>query len=134
MTASDQSVNYAHIAAAAAFDLKATSVIAIDVSERLVFSDVFVVASGSTERQVRSIMEAIDEALQKAGAERHRREGHEGEAHWILADYGDIIVHVQQDEDREFYALERLWGDCPQIDVSGDDGGPREAADSAASA
>ncbi|MBM9432835.1 ribosome silencing factor [Flaviflexus equikiangi] len=122
MTATPESISKARVAAAAAFEKVATSVIAIDVSERLVLTDVFVVASGETGRQVRAIVDGIDEALHKEGVRRIRREGYEGEAHWVLVDYGDIIVHVQQDEDREYYALEKLWGDCPSIDVSDLDG------------
>lgn len=118
MTATPESIALARTAAAAAFDKVATSVIAIDVSDRLVLTDIFVVASGETSRQVRAIVDAVDEAMHKAGADRLRREGYEVEAHWVLIDYGDVVVHVQQDEDREYYALERLWGDCPTIDVS----------------
>ncbi|WP_182354012.1 ribosome silencing factor [Flaviflexus huanghaiensis] len=122
MTATAESVDLARLAVAAAFEKLATSAVAIDVSDRLVLTDVFVVASGETARQVRAIVDAIDEAMHKAGTERLRREGYEGEAHWVLVDYGDVVVHVQQDEDREYYALERLWGDCPMIDVSDLDG------------
>ncbi|MEZ7897415.1 MAG: ribosome silencing factor [Flaviflexus sp.] len=118
MTATPTSITHARVAAEAAFDKLATSVVVIDVSERLPFTDLFVIASGETSRQVRAIMDAIDEELNKAGVDRLRREGLDGEARWVLADYGDIIVHVQHDEEREFYALERLWADCPQIDVS----------------
>lgn len=122
MTATPDSVALARTAASAAFEKLATSVVAIDVSERLVLTDVFVVASGETGRQVRAIVDAVDEALHKVGVRRLRREGYEGEAHWVLVDYGDLIVHVQQDEDREYYALEKLWADCPSIDVADLDG------------
>lgn len=114
MAASEESLEWARIAARAAAELKATTVAAIDVSERLVLTEVFLVVSGSTDRQVRSIVDAVDEALLKAGVRRKRREGFD-EGHWVLVDYGDLVVHVQQDEDREFYALERLWADCPSI-------------------
>ncbi len=114
VAASEESLEWARIAARAAAELKATTVAAIDVSERLVLTEVFLVVSGSTDRQVRSIVDAVDEALLKAGVRRKRREGFD-EGHWVLVDYGDLVVHVQQDEDREFYALERLWADCPSI-------------------
>lgn len=114
VAASEESLEWARIAARAAAELKATTVAAIDVSERLVLTEVFLVISGSTDRQVRSIVDAVDEALLKAGVRRKRREGFD-EGHWVLVDYGDLVVHVQQDEDREFYALERLWADCPSI-------------------
>lgn len=117
MTASEQALNYARIAAEAASELKATSIIGLDVSERFILSEIFLVISGSSERQVRAIVDDVEEALLKAGLHRKRREGMQEEAHWVLIDFGDLIVHVQQDEDREFYALERLWGDCPQVDL-----------------
>ncbi len=105
------------MAAKAAAELKATSIAALDVSERLVLTELFLVISGSSDRQVKSIVDAVDEALHKAGLRQKRREGFD-EAHWVLVDYGDLVVHVQQDDDRELYALERLWGDCPSIDLS----------------
>ena len=114
VAASEESLEWARISARAAAELKATTVAAIDVSERLVLTEVFLVVSGSTDRQVRSLVDAVDEALLKAGVRRKRREGFD-EGHWVLVDYGDLVVHVQQDEDREFYALERLWADCPSI-------------------
>ena len=117
MAASEETLEWARIAAQAAAALKATTIAAIDVSERLVLTEVFLVVSGSSDRQVRSLVDAMDEALLKAGVRRKRREGFD-EAHWVLVDYGDLVVHVQQDEDREFYALERLWADCPSIGLS----------------
>ena len=117
MAASEESLEWARIAARAAAELKPTTIEAIDVSERLVLTEVFLVVSGSTDRQVRSLVDAVDEALLKAGVRRKRREGFD-EGHWVLVDYGDLVVHVQQDEDREFYALERLWADCPSIALS----------------
>lgn len=117
MAASEETLEWARIAAQASAELKATTIAAIDVSERLVLTEVFLVVSGSSDRQVRSLVDAIDEALLKAGVRRKRREGFD-EGHWVLVDYGDLVVHVQQDEDREFYALERLWADCPSIGLS----------------
>ena len=117
MAASEETLEWARIAAQAAAELKATTIAAIDVSERLVLTEVFLVVSGSSDRQVRSLVDAMDEALLKAGVRRKRREGFD-EAHWVLVDYGDLVVHVQQDEDRECYTLERLWADCPSIGLS----------------
>ena len=117
VAASEESLEWARTAARAAAELKPTTIAAIDVSERLVLTEVFLVVSGSTDRQVRSLVDAVDEALLKAGVRRKRREGFD-EGHWVLVDYGDLVVHVQQDEDREFYALERLWADCPSIGLS----------------
>lgn len=118
MTATADAIERARVAAKAAIDKLATSVVAIDVTPRLVFTDAFVIASGETSRQVKAIVEAVDEELAKLGVKRLRREGDDAEAHWVLTDYGDIVVHVQQDEDHEYYALEKLWGDCPRIDIS----------------
>lgn len=117
VAASEETLEWARIAAQAAAELKATTIAAIDVSERLVLTEVFLVVSGSSDRQVRSLVDAMDEALLKAGVRRKRREGFD-EAHWVLVDYGDLVVHVQQDEDREFYTLDRLWADCPSIGLS----------------
>lgn len=119
MTASLESINYARIAAKAASELKASSIAALDVSERLILTEVFVVVSGSSNRHVRALVDDIEEALLKEGLHRKRREGMDEEAHWVLIDFGDLIVHVQQEEDREFYALEKLWGDCPMINLEG---------------
>ncbi len=109
----------ARIAALAAYEKKASNVIALDVSERLVLTDVFLVASGANERQVKAIVDEIEEKLQKAGAKAVRREGLT-QARWVLLDFGEIIVHVQHEEDREFYALERLWSDCPVVELPAD--------------
>lgn len=120
MAATPESIKLTYIAARAASEGKATSITAIDVSERLVLTDVFLVISGSTERQVRALVDDVEEALHKVGHRRVRREGLEGQARWVIVDFGDIMVHVQQDEDREFYALEKLWGDQPVIELPDD--------------
>ena len=114
MTATTRAVELAEIAAAAAADKLASDIIAYDVSEQLVITDVFLLCSAANDRQVRAIVEAIEENLRKAGARPVRREG-EREGRWVLLDYLDIVVHVQHAEERAFYALERLWKDCPQI-------------------
>ncbi|WP_172120800.1 ribosome silencing factor [Actinomyces faecalis] len=119
MPATPEAVELTIAAARAAADRKAEEIIAIDVSERLALTDVFLVVSAANDRQVRAVVDAVDEAMLKAGAKRRLREGFE-EAHWVLVDYGDVVVHVQQAEDREFYALERLWKDCPLVDLPAD--------------
>jgi len=126
--ADERSRHLAVVAARAAADKKAEEIVALDVSEQLVLTDAFVVASGATDRQVRAIVDAVDEAMHKEGARAARKEG-VSEAHWVLLDYGDIIVHVQQTEDREFYALERLWKDCPVIELPADARGTDEGAE-----
>ena len=137
MSATPDAIELARTAARAAAERKAEQIIAIDVSERLALTDVFLIVSGANDRQVRSIVDAVDEAMFKAGAKRKMREGFD-EARWVLIDYGDIVVHVQQTEDREFYSLERLWRDCPLIDLPTDadaaDGAAGDAGDGAGAA
>jgi len=114
LTATDRAVELVRIAAIAASDKLATDIIAYDVSEQLVITDAFLLCSAPNDRQVRAIVDEIEEKLAKAGAKPVRREG-EREGRWILLDYLDVVVHVQHSEERVFYALERLWKDCPQI-------------------
>jgi len=114
--ATKRSLELARTAAAAADDKLATTVAGIDVSEQLALTDVFVIASGSTDRQVGAIVDEIEDKLRELGAKPIRREG-ERDGRWVLLDFGDIVVHVQHDEEREFYELERLWKDCPEIDL-----------------
>lgn len=114
MTAAPESVELAVAAAQAASDKLATDIIAIDVSEQLVITDVFVLCSAANDRQVRAIVDAIEERLRGMGAKPLRREG-ETEGRWVLLDFGDIVVHVQLAEERIHYAIERLWKDCPLL-------------------
>jgi ribosome-associated protein len=116
VTASPRAVELAHAAARAASDLKAQEIIALDVSEQLVLTDVFLIASGTNERQVGAIVDAVEEALHTMGAKPVRREG-KSQGRWVLIDFGDVVVHVQHAEDRVYYALERLWKDCPVIEL-----------------
>ena len=126
MTATQESIDMARIAGQAAADKLAGNVIALDVSEQLVITDVFVVCSGDSERQVNAIVNGVEEEMFKAGYKPKRREG-EKDARWILLDFTDIVVHVQHAEDRAFYALERLWRDAPTIDLDLDLGPEAEA-------
>ncbi len=103
-------------AAEAASDKLAEDIVAIDVSSHLVLTDIFVLCSASNDRAVKAVVDAVEEALLKLGAKPVRREG-ESEGRWVLLDYNDIVVHVQQTEERLHYALERLWGDCPVIEL-----------------
>ncbi len=114
LTATDRAVELVEIAATAASDKLATDIIAYDVSEQLVITDAFVLCAATNDRQVRAIVDEIEDKLAKAGAKPVRREG-EREGRWVLLDYVDVVVHVQHAEERVFYALERLWKDCPQI-------------------
>ncbi|QAY62126.1 ribosome silencing factor [Xylanimonas allomyrinae] len=119
MTATERAVELAGVAARAASELKAEEIIALDVSEQLVLTDVFLIASGTNERQVAAIVDAIEEAMHKAGAKPIRREG-KSEGRWVLLDFGEVVVHVQHAEDRVYYALERLWKDCPVVPLPAD--------------
>ncbi|MBT2213575.1 MULTISPECIES: ribosome silencing factor [Actinomadura] len=115
MTASDRAATLVRIAAEAAGDKLADDILAYDVSEQLVITDAFLLCSAPNDRQVRAIVDEIEKRLrEEAGAKPVRREG-EREGRWVLLDYADIIVHIQHEEDRLFYALERLWKDCPLI-------------------
>lgn len=114
LTATERAIELVEIAATAASDKLATDIIAYDVSEQLVITDAFVLCSAANDRQVRAIVDEIEDKLAKAGAKPVRREG-EREGRWVLLDYVDVVVHVQHAEERVFYALERLWKDCPQI-------------------
>lgn len=125
MPADERAIELTKVAALAAAEVKAEEIIALDVSERLVLTDVFVVASGNSERQVRSIVDAVEEALAAHGVKAVRREG-VAEARWVLLDFSDIVVHIQHAEDRVYYALERLWKDCPVIELPAQ---VRQAAD-----
>jgi ribosome-associated protein len=115
MTATDQARDLALVAAQAASDKLATDIVLIDVSDRLAITDVFVIATGSNERQVEAIVDSVEDQLRAIGHKPLRREGRR-DGRWVLLDYSDIVVHVQHTEERVFYALERLWKDCPVID------------------
>jgi ribosome-associated protein len=114
LTATERAVELVQIAAAAAADKLATDIIAYDVSDQLVITDAFLLCSASNDRQVRAIVDEIEDKLRRVDAKPVRREG-EREGRWVLLDYLDVVIHVQHAEERVFYALERLWKDCPVI-------------------
>ena len=114
MTASAEARETALIAAQAAADKLASDILLLDVSEQLVITDVFLLASAPSDRQVKAVVDEIEDRLRELGAKPVRREGAQ-EARWVLLDFVDIVVHVQHEEERVFYALERLWKDCPAI-------------------
>jgi ribosome-associated protein len=119
VTATDEARDLALVAARAASDKLATDIVLIDVSERLAITDVFVIATGNNERQVEAIVDEVEEQLRRVGAKPVRREGRR-DGRWVLLDYADVVVHVQHQEERVFYALERLWKDCPFIPFDAD--------------
>ncbi|MDG3008537.1 ribosome silencing factor [Rhodococcus sp. D2-41] len=120
MSASDEARQMARVAALAATDKQAVDVVVLDVSEHLVITDCFLIASAPSERQVGAIVDNIEEKLREIGLRPARREGVR-EGRWALLDYIDMVVHVQHEEEREFYALERLWKDCPSLVLEGVD-------------
>jgi len=138
--ASERAIELALSAAQAAADKKADDIVILDVTDQLVLTDAFLLASAPNERQVQSIVDAIEERLLSLPekAKPVRREG-ERSGRWVLLDYVDLVVHVQHREEREFYSLDRLWKDCPRVpfvdrDVaeaggaSDDDAGVRRAS------
>ena len=117
MTATPRALQLARVAALAAEDKIAQDVVAIDVSDQLPLTDIFVIASATNERQVGAIVDEVEDKLREVGSKPIRREG-QREGRWVLIDFGDIVVHIQHTEEREFYQLERLWKDCPQVDLA----------------
>ncbi|MEI2777736.1 MAG: ribosome silencing factor [Tetrasphaera sp.] len=116
MTATEHAQELARVAAAAAADKLAATITGIDVSVQLPLTDVFVIVSASNERQVGAIVDEIEEQVRRAGAKVLRREGTR-EGRWVLLDFGDIVVHAFHEDERHFYDLERLWRDCPPLDL-----------------
>lgn len=115
-------------AARAAADKQAQDVVILDVHELIVITDYFVVCTGTSDRQVKTIVEEIEKALRGLGEKPVRREG-EREARWVLLDYVDVVVHVFAEEERGFYDLERLWRDAPRLPWNGEGDGVAASAD-----
>jgi ribosome-associated protein len=119
VTATERALELTRVAAEAAADKLGTDIVAYDVSEQLAITDVFLVITAANERQVGAVQDGIEEALRGLDAKPVRREG-DRQQRWVLLDYLDVVVHIQHFEERKFYALERLWQDCPQIDLGVD--------------
>ena len=118
MPALQDSIDAIRIAAAAADRMKATDIVAFDVTEPLAITDAMLIASASNERQVLAVAEEIEKDLYlKAGKRQPRSREGLTEGQWVLLDYGDFVIHVMHQESREYYRLERLWKDCPSIDL-----------------
>ena len=105
-------------AARAAAAKQATDVTILDVQGLIVITDYFVIASGQTDRQVKTIVEEVEKSVRDLGEKPVRREG-EADSRWVLLDYVDVVVHVFAEEEREYYDLERLWRDAPRIRWNG---------------
>lgn len=104
-------------AAHAALEKQAENILAVDVAERIGLTDAFLIASAPSERQVNAIVDEIEDVLREEhNLKPLRREGR-AEGRWVLLDFGHFVVHVQHDEERAFYALDRLWKDSPLIDL-----------------
>lgn len=117
MPASENALMLTRLAAQAASDRLARDIVALDVSDHLVITDTFLLCSAANERQVRAVVEEVEDRLRiEAGLRPARREG-EREGRWVLLDYLDLVVHVQHVDEREYYSLERLWRDCPLIEL-----------------
>ena len=114
MAASDRAIELVRIAALAADSKSGEDLVALDVSGPLPLTDVFLLATGRNERNVQSIAGEVEDKLNEAGVKTLRREGR-AEGRWVLLDFGDLVVHVFHEEDRMYYALERLWKDCPVV-------------------
>jgi ribosome-associated protein len=114
VAATQHAIDLALIAADAAAEKLGSDIVLIDVSDRLALTDVFVIVTGSNERQVEAIVDSVEQKLRAVGVKPLRREGRR-EGRWVLLDYSEIVVHIQHAEERVFYDLERLWRDCPTI-------------------
>lgn len=117
MAASPQSIEELNVAAEAALEKLGENLVALDVSEPFALADIFLIVSAKNERQVQAIADYLDEMLSKHGVRLRAKEG--GEAgRWVLLDFGNLVVHVMHEQEREYYSLERLWRDCPVIKLA----------------
>ncbi|MFZ9926845.1 MAG: ribosome silencing factor [Candidatus Nanopelagicaceae bacterium] len=115
MVLKTETISLTKLAVAAADEKLAKDIVALDLSNQGILADVFLIVTGANDPQLESISDEIQRQLQKAGERPIRREGIGGSSQWILLDYGDLIVHIQHPEVRSYYALERLWSDCPKL-------------------
>ena len=116
MTASPHALELLKVAVLAADSTSGEDLVALDVSGPLPLTDVFLLVTGRSERNVLSIASEVEDKLIEFGAKPLRREGRQ-EGRWVLLDFGDLVVHVFHEEDRMYYSLERLWKDCPVLPV-----------------
>lgn len=116
MSASAEAISLARIAAKAAGEKLGENPIALDVSEPFGLAEIFLLISGGNERQIVAIAEEVEDKLRDAGHRARVLEGKQS-GRWVLMDFGDLVVHVMHEQEREFYSLERLWKDCPVVSV-----------------
>ncbi len=114
MSARESTIRLTKLAASAIDEKLGTDLVAIDLSEQMVLSEVFLIATGRNEKQVEAIADEVERVLSLAGEKPARRERSES---WVLLDYSDLVVHIQSEEVRKYYMLDRLWNDCPTIDL-----------------
>lgn len=119
MAATDQSKQMLQIAAVAADAKGGEDLVALDVSQPLPLVDIFLLVTGNSERNVAAIADEVEDKMLEAGHKRLRREGRD-EARWVLIDFGDLVVHVFHEQERVYYGLERLWKDCPVVELPAD--------------
>jgi ribosome-associated protein len=112
MAASKAVSDLAQLAATAAAEKLGTDIVALDMTDQLLLSEVFLICTASTDRQAEAIADGVFEALAKIGEKPIRKEG---KGQWVLLDYSDLVVHIQTQELRNFYMLDRLWNDCPKL-------------------
>ena len=106
----------AAIAAKALDDRKGVDIALLEIAEVTTLADHFLICTGTSSTHVKSLCDSVEEALDNAGEPALRREGHRGGT-WVLLDYGCLVVHVFTEETRQFYDLERLWGDAKKVDL-----------------
>ncbi len=115
MAVGNRTLELTKIASAALADKLGTEIVAIDLSEQLVLNQVFLLVTGNNEPQLQSLSDEVQRKLAEAGEKPARKEG---SSSWILLDYTDLVVHIQSVELRNYYMLDRLWNDCPKIDLN----------------
>ncbi|MBQ3898563.1 MAG: ribosome silencing factor [Lachnospiraceae bacterium] len=113
----DKSLNMAKLAIEALEDKKAEDIRVLDISEVSVIADLFIIAGGSNKNQVQALCDNVTEKLGRAGFPENHIEGYET-ANWILLDFGDIIVHIFDKENRTLYDLERIWRDGKTVELN----------------
>jgi ribosome-associated protein len=113
-TATDEAISAARLAGDAIADKRGEDVQLLDLSQLLVVTDVFLIASGTSTRHVKSLASDAEDALREIDRKPIRREGTD-HGEWVLLDYGDLIIHLFDHETRDYYDLERLWADAPRI-------------------
>ena len=114
MSASQSTIEHTQIAARAAADKFGTEMVALDLSEQSVLSEVFLIITGQNAAMISSIADEIEEKLRQVGDKPLRRESTE---EWVLLDYSDLVVHIQSKNLRSYYMIDRLWNDCPKIEL-----------------